>query len=376
MKVLLTGSTGWLGQFVCKQILSGDKFGNETVELFAAYHQSEPEWIRTDHRVKIDLTDAESVTNTIELVRPEVVIHLAAISSPAVCHKDPDGAHRINCPTSLTDAIRTIVPNCLLIYSSTDLVYDGESPPYSASVSLPKPESIYGYTKLSFEEHVLSLKNGVVLRLSNMLGPKYAYRNVGTKFLQWLYESYLKTETVGLRYDEIRSFVLVDDVLEVIQKLLLRALAAKSSCSSSEGSSASNSESSSASSSVGVTDIFDAESPRVFNVGGPVGLSRLDLGKLVVESTGYRMVVIPPPSSPEEKIPEVIAEKFITDQTGHQIDGWRVYYSSNADSIRTSGIYNPRDVTMEIAHTEDFFGMKFTPPYEAIVKSLEDFFKS
>jgi dTDP-4-dehydrorhamnose reductase len=364
MKVLLTGSTGWLGQFVCRQLLSGHTFGNETIELFAAYHQSEPEWIQLDHRVKINLTDTESVTSTIEKIRPDVVIHLAAISSPALCHKDPDGAHRINCPTALTDAIKTYAPNCLLIYSSTDLVYDGESPPYRANVSLPKPESVYGYTKLSFEEHVLSLKNGVVLRLSNMLGPKFAYRNVGAKFLQWLYESYLKGDSVGLRYDEIRSFVLVDDVLDIIQKLLMRALAMKSSCSSSEGSGA------------GSTDIFEAGSPRVFNVGGPVGLSRLDLGNLVVEATGYRMVVIPPPSSPEEKIPEVIAEKFITDQTGTQIDGWRVYYSSNADSIRTSGIYNPRDVTMEIAQTEEFFGMKFAPPTEAIKKSLESFFES
>lgn len=154
------------------------------------------------------------------------------------------------------EALKRYNPDCRLVYSSTDLVYDGESPPYKANTLLPKPESIYGLTKLSFEEHVLSLKNGVILRLSNMLGPPFVYRNAGTKFLQWLLESYKKKDTVGLRYDEIRSFVLVNDVIDIINNLLMRTSTALRSCSISQN----NGGETGANTTV---DIFDASTSRV-----------------------------------------------------------------------------------------------------------------
>ena len=36
-----------------------------------------------------------------------------------------------------------------------------------------------------------------------MLGRKFAYCNAGCKFIQWVYESFLKREKVGLRCDEV-----------------------------------------------------------------------------------------------------------------------------------------------------------------------------
>ena len=78
------------------------------------------------------------------------------------------------------------------MFTSTDMVYDGEHAPYNAETAetaaasdaaataavdsatnhtSPVPVNIYGETKLAFERCVLQrLQHGTVLRLSNMIG--------------------------------------------------------------------------------------------------------------------------------------------------------------------------------------------------------------
>jgi dTDP-4-dehydrorhamnose reductase len=56
------------------------------------------------------------------------------------------------------DAVRRHVPHCLLVFTSTDLVYDGEGPPYVADPAAPpRPATVYGETKLAFEHEVRGL---------------------------------------------------------------------------------------------------------------------------------------------------------------------------------------------------------------------------
>jgi dTDP-4-dehydrorhamnose reductase len=59
-------------------------------------------------------------------IQPDVIVHLAATSSPAACEKDPDAAMKTNCPMALLKAIQELCPTALLVYTSTDLVFDGE----------------------------------------------------------------------------------------------------------------------------------------------------------------------------------------------------------------------------------------------------------
>ena len=79
----------------------------------------------------------------------------------------------------LVDVVQQCVPDALFVFTSTDMVYDGEHAPYSVVNSSgtatngnaePRPVNVYGATKLAFEKEVMKLKNGNVLRLSNMIG--------------------------------------------------------------------------------------------------------------------------------------------------------------------------------------------------------------
>lgn len=75
-----------------------------------------------------------------------------------------------NC-RALVEAVRTTVP----VFTSTDMVYDGFQPPYlKSAAAVCSPINVYGATKLACESQV-KLRRGVVLRLSNMIGPSFVY---------------------------------------------------------------------------------------------------------------------------------------------------------------------------------------------------------
>jgi dTDP-4-dehydrorhamnose reductase len=327
--VLLTGSSGWLGQFVCRELSQPE--WSDKVELYAGYNSVVPEWIAENRRVVVNLRDPTAVDELIDTLRPDAVIHLAALSSPAVCEKNLEDAMHVNCPLALAEALQKYAPKCALIFSSTDLVYDGENPPYAPPQpgdAVPRPETAYGKSKLAFENEVLALEKGVVLRLSNMIGPAFSYRHAGSKFVQWLCETYHRREPVSLRFDEIRSFVYVSDVVNIILRSIAAAIGGDAS------------------------PIFG----RVFNVGGPDGLSRLDLAALVAKVDKNELVVA---HSSHEAV-----EAASSDTSARK--AWHVSRSSNADSVRATGIHNPRDVTMDSSETERIFGIKFKSVVEVL----------
>lgn len=400
--VLMTGATGWLGQFITKKILSLDtpaqatttatpnttttaetnrsssgdsSSSNRMIDLHVTYHSPNniPDWMASDKTHALDLESYEQIDTLIRQLRPTVFIHLAALTSPAICAKMPDKAMSINCPSFLTYCIMKYVPDCAFIFTSTDLVYDGESAPYvvrtEAPTEITPPSTVYGATKLAYEHEVVScLPNSVVLRLSNMIGPKFAYRYCGTKFLQWLCQCCEKREFVGLRSDEFRSFVAVTDVVEIIVKI---ALSASSVAPLEEQYMDTDSTSASSKRSKGER-MRHTGRRRVFNVGGPRGLSRLELGRLVAQAMGVEFVVCSPdlPSSGGGASTGSAVRGAEASSSEETTTTWRVHSTTNDESIKSTGIQNPRDVSMLSSETEGNFGVTFKDMIEVIKLSL------
>jgi dTDP-4-dehydrorhamnose reductase len=168
----------------------------------------------------------------------------------------------------------------------------------------------------------------------------------------------MKRDVVSLRHDEIRSFVYVNDVCDIIKKVIDTAAANRISCLP-ESRKRSLDDAAAGNVVCDPARIYQ----HVFNVGGPRGLSRLDLASIVARVDGSELIVA---DSEEEAISLSSAATTSAEQAADAKRPWCVTRSSNADSVKATGIRNPRDVTMDSTATEEAFGMKFKDAEEAL----------
>lgn len=286
--VLMTGASGWLGQFVWQRFHQEypqpvpDKlyFDNSGMEVYGTYANHKPSWIPPERARKMDVENEKDVVAVISELRPDVIVHLAAISFPNVCEKDPLRGERVNNPPAFINTVKIYCPQALLIFTSSALVYDGEHAPYKPDFdtqSFP-PICAYGVSKLKAENAVLAnMPKSVVLRLSNLLGPSFVYRRGEFKFMEWLYSQFKERKYLDFRYDEIRSFVYVNDVVDAIANIVGAAIHQNSECAHKK----------SKHSQVDLNRVYGQR----FNVGGPRGLSRLDIAEMVARNSGVEVKI-------------------------------------------------------------------------------------
>ncbi len=163
MRLLITGASGQLGAYLLRHLVRSN------------HHVVAWSGSRTDERYgvqlrPVNLNDSNTVKREFAVARPDVVIHAAAITNVAACHRDPIQANRIN--TQATAALAELCHGSggRLLFTSTDLVFDGERGNYSES-DAAIPLSIYGRTKLDAEKLALACPGAIAVRLSLLFGP-------------------------------------------------------------------------------------------------------------------------------------------------------------------------------------------------------------
>eukprot|EP00285_Hemiselmis_virescens_P010540 CAMPEP_0173385660 /NCGR_PEP_ID=MMETSP1356-20130122/8275_1 /TAXON_ID=77927 ORGANISM="Hemiselmis virescens, Strain PCC157" /NCGR_SAMPLE_ID=MMETSP1356 /ASSEMBLY_ACC=CAM_ASM_000847 /LENGTH=173 /DNA_ID=CAMNT_0014341561 /DNA_START=59 /DNA_END=577 /DNA_ORIENTATION=+ len=145
-RVLVTGGSGYLGQFLIDRLL---QTGRHSV---AATYLNKQDGISSQVQAfPVSLSSASQLQSCLESFTPDIVVNLAAISSPAACAKDPEASRAINVPSLLLSAMSAAAPNALLVQLSTDQVYDGAKPVYLEG-SATEPVNEYGRQKLEFEK--------------------------------------------------------------------------------------------------------------------------------------------------------------------------------------------------------------------------------
>lgn len=177
---------------------------------------------------------------------------------------------------------------------------------------------------------------------------RFVYENVGCKFMQFLYESFKCKSYTGLRYDEIRSFVYVEDVTQLMFQIMQLYFN-----DTLEGVLSQNPS---------------KDYGNIFHVGSPSGLSRLDLGAIMIEALNARSIGA-------STIYSIVIDEIqdSSKETEEASNVWRVYRVSNLSGVEATGIRNPRDVTMDCTLTETLFNFKFTPMKTAMESTLEFF---
>src|SRR5262249_28995358 len=146
MRVLVTGASGGLGRYVLAQ---------RPADVTVLGWSSKPAEPAGDLPLTpVDLASARALEAAYRMSRPDVVLHLAACSLISDCHRDPDRARAVNTDATARLASLARADGATIIYTSTDLVFDGAAPPYRED-SRPGPLSVYGRTKLDGEASVL-----------------------------------------------------------------------------------------------------------------------------------------------------------------------------------------------------------------------------
>jgi len=204
----VTGASGQLGGVLVRQLAEA----GEDVVALSGRRAVQIAGVRTR---PIDITHHQVMRDVLEQTRPSVVVHLAAISSVGEAVADPERAQQVN-----VDATGALVElagrvGARFIYSSTDLVFDGESPPYDES-SRPHPVSCYGRSKLQAEPPVLDYARGVVVRPSLMFGLPAVSRK--TTFCEQLI-ALRDGLTLRLFEDEFRTPLWLEDAARAIRAI-------------------------------------------------------------------------------------------------------------------------------------------------------------
>lgn len=153
MKLLITGAEGMLGRTLVSQ------FSSE-YEVAVGTHK------------QCDITDFDAVCKKLEAVRPDVVIHCAAMTDVDRCQIEVDKAYLVNSIGTKNVARACHENHVKLISISTDYVFDGNlERPYCESDRADGGSSVYGRSKWLAEEMVRTYcPNHIIARVSWLYG--------------------------------------------------------------------------------------------------------------------------------------------------------------------------------------------------------------
>ena len=172
--VLVTGGAGFIGSHLVERLVAEGC----RVSVLDDLSRGSRDWVpvKTDIFVA-DVTDATAVRDVVAQVRPDAVVHLAALHFIPAVDGAPELARAINVQgTENVLAACAGTPPRRLLFASTAAVYPNQSEPLGERTP-PAPTDLYGATKLEGERLVerFASSNGVdcvVARIFNVMGPR------------------------------------------------------------------------------------------------------------------------------------------------------------------------------------------------------------
>lgn len=160
-KILVTGSAGLIGTQIVKDLLDNHK------QVYSCYNKTKPELGIITH---LDLTKKDDIVNTMNRIKPDVVIHLGAMTDVELCETETELAKKINTDATEILALESEKHNTFFVYMSTDYVFDGK-------VGMKKendktnPINFYGKSKLDGERVFKKITTpNIIVRTSTPFG--------------------------------------------------------------------------------------------------------------------------------------------------------------------------------------------------------------
>jgi len=148
MRLLVTGAGGMLGSDVVRA-------GDQVTAL---------------SRAELDITDEGAVDHAVRAARPDAVVNCAAYTDVDGAEAETDAAMRVNAAGALNVAEAAASVDALVVYPSTDYVFDGSKrAPYVESDPV-SPRSAYGRSKLEGELATATVDGHLIVRTAWLFG--------------------------------------------------------------------------------------------------------------------------------------------------------------------------------------------------------------
>jgi len=181
-KILITGITGFAGSFLAEYLLY-----NTNHEIYGTFLSKEniPDSIKKSSRIHlefVDLTEKEKVGHLIQTIKPDMVYHLAALTSPEDSFNDPlkTLVNNISAQVYLLESIKEekLKDTRILIVSSAHTYGTVEKKDLPIDENVPlRPNNPYAVSKLTQDflglQYFLSYGFSIIrVRAFNHIGPR------------------------------------------------------------------------------------------------------------------------------------------------------------------------------------------------------------
>ncbi len=201
----VTGCSGFLGWNLCRWLV--EHRGDRAI-IAGTYHRQAiaiPQ-VKTS---PLDLTDETAIAEFLDVFKPTAVFHLAAAARPNWCQTNPEISQGINVTATLNLATQCADRGIDLVFTSTDLVFDGLRGHYAEEDPV-SPVCLYGDQKVAAEQGLRDRHPGATIcRMPLMFGDAPP---TSASFLQGFIEKLRSPDTPLFAFtDEFRTPVNAQD---------------------------------------------------------------------------------------------------------------------------------------------------------------------
>jgi len=211
-RILITGCNGLLGQKLLHVLTQNN------IELLGI-DLAQTGFIKDVYYryYNLDLTARKPTISLIQDLKPNVIIHTAAITNVDECEFEKEKCWCIN--VTGTDNIVTGASRigAKVIFISSDYIFDGKAGPYNEN-DMPNPLNYYGRSKLAAENIVRgSSVPWSIIRTIVLYGIGI---DVKESFVTWLLGMLRKGKDVQIVNDQWGNTTLVDDLAFGIERII------------------------------------------------------------------------------------------------------------------------------------------------------------
>ncbi len=144
-RLLVIGGSGLVGTNLV--LAARDKY-----DTYATFNDHRVDFDNVEE-LKVDVRDFQQVSAIVKAVRAETVVLTSAFMDVDGCERDPVKASEVNV-MGARHVARAVKDTALLVYISTDYVFDGKKSGRYVETDPTGPVNVYGKTKLEGEEEV------------------------------------------------------------------------------------------------------------------------------------------------------------------------------------------------------------------------------